>query len=368
MHFCIPEIQLFAIPFAAPKANNGATHNAVQSIWSETMQTENKVALVLGARGGIGSEVTRSLLRRGWLVRALVRSKSYATELKHPRLECVSGDAMRRQDVIDAAYGASVIVHAVNPAKYHNWSGLALPMLDNTIAAAALFRATVLFPGTIYNYGDSSALLDESAPQIPNSRKGAIRVEMEERLRDASWDRIRAVIVRAGDFFGASANSSWLSQGVIQHGQPIRFAFSPGTPDLMHSWAYLPDVAETMVRLLEQRRSLPAFDTYHFKGHWLRNGDLMDAVCRLAGISNRRVLPFPWAAIRAGAPFVELFEEMREMRYLWQTPIELDNAKLVARIGSEPHTSIREALRNTLVGIGCIRDKLVAPTQVDLTR
>jgi nucleoside-diphosphate-sugar epimerase len=187
------------------------------------MQTDNKVALVLGARGGIGSEVTRSLLRRGWLVRALVRRvPGGASELKHPRLEWVTGDAMRRQDVVDATYGASVIVHAVNPAKYHNWSGLALPMLDNTIAAAALFRATVLLPGTIYNYGDKSSVIDESTPQTPNSRKGAIRVEMEERLRDASWDRIRTIVVRAGDFFGASANSSWLSQGVVQRGQPIR--------------------------------------------------------------------------------------------------------------------------------------------------
>jgi nucleoside-diphosphate-sugar epimerase len=275
---------------------------------------------------------------------------------------------MRRQDVIDAAYGAAVIVHAVNPAKYHNWPGLALPMLDNTIAAAKLFRATVLFPGTIYNYGESSALLDEETPQRPNSTKGAIRVEMEERLRDASWDRIRTIIVRAGDFFGASANSSWLSQGVVHRGQPVRWVFNPGANNQRHSWAYLPDVAESMVRLLEQRQALPAFDTYHFKGHWLRNGALMDALCQLAGISSRRVLPFPWTAIRAGAPFVELFNEMHEMRYLWQTPIELDNTKLISRIGSEPHTPLSEALRSTLVGIGCLRESRSAQTPAGIVQ
>ncbi len=332
------------------------------------MTPNSKVALVLGAQGGIGNEVTRALLRHGWLVRALARNPK-KTDLAHPRLEWARGDAMRRQDVIDAAYGTSVIVHAVNPAKYHNWRGLALPMLDNTIAAAAMFQATVLLPGTIYNYSDTSPVLDEDTSQVPRTRKGAVRVEMEERLRDVCWDgRVRALIVRAGDFFGAGGNSSWFSQGVVQRGQPVRWVFNPGTAEQMHSWAYLPDIAETMVRLLEQRRSLPAFDTYHFKGHWLRNSDLMDAVCQLAGISRRRVLPFPWWAIHAGAPFVELFDEMREMQYLWKTPIELNNKKLLARIDVEPHTPLDQALRATLVGIGCIRDAHVVPTQTDLTR
>jgi len=319
------------------------------------MQSEHKVALVLGANGGVGSEVTRALLRHGWSVRALVRS-AIACQPKHPRFTCVLGDALRKREVADAAHGASAIVHAVNPAKYRNWPGLALPMLDNTIEAAAIHGATVLFPGNLYNYADVAARLDEDAAQNPYTRKGAVRVEMEERLRDASWDRIRTIVVRAGDFFGPNGNSSWFSQGMVQRGQPVRWVFNPGAVDRMHSWAYLPDFAETMVQLLEQRHARPAFDTYHFRGHWLRNGDLAAAVCRIAGIGRWRVLPFPWWAIRAGAPLVELCDEMLEMRYLWNTPIELDNTKLVTRLGSEPHTPLEEALRKTLVGIGCIQD------------
>jgi len=333
------------------------------------MRPDRKVALVLGANGGMGSEVTRSLLRRGWLVRGLVRREpSGLATANHPQLQWIIGDAMRRQDVMDAAYGAAVIVHAVNPAKYHNWRGLALPMLDNTIAAAAAFQATVLLPGTIYNYADSTELLDEDAPHNPPTNKGAVRVEMEERLRDASWDRIRTIIVRAGDFFGAGANSSWFSQGMVQRGQPVRWVLNPGAEDQHHSWAYLPDVAETMVRLLEQRHSLPAFDTYHFRGHWLRNSQLLDAVCHIAGISRRRVLRFPWWAIRAGAPLVEFCNEMREMQYLWEKPLKLNNAKLLARIGTEPHTPLEEALRTTLIGIGCLRDSHLAPRQADILR
>src|SRR6185436_16168308 len=90
-----------------------------------------RTALVIGITGGIGGEVARVLLARGWHVRALHRnpeSVAKATEIgqgtdqrTHARIEWVKGDAMRREEVVAAATGASVIVHAVNPPKYHNW-------------------------------------------------------------------------------------------------------------------------------------------------------------------------------------------------------------------------------------------------------
>ena len=60
---------------------------------------------------------------------------------------------MQRDDVVAAAGGTSLIVHAVNPPNYHDWRGLALPMLENTIAAAKASRARILMPATIYNFG-----------------------------------------------------------------------------------------------------------------------------------------------------------------------------------------------------------------------
>jgi hypothetical protein len=36
------------------------------------------------------------------------------------------------------------------------------------------------------------------------------------------------------------------------------------------------------------------------------------------------------------APFVETFREMIEMRWLWTSPLRLDNHKLVAFLGEEP--------------------------------
>ena len=46
--------------------------------------------------------------------------------------------------------------------------------------------------------------------------------------------------------------------------------------------------------------------------------------------------------------------ELWEMRYLWYVPFRLDNSKLLSVLGSAPHTPIEEAVRASLIGIGCL--------------
>jgi uncharacterized protein YbjT (DUF2867 family) len=104
-------------------------------------------ALVLGATGGIGGEVARQLRDAGWEVRALTRRLQQGV-VQRDGISWMRGDAMNREDVMLAALGCSVIVHAVNPPGYRKWPELVLPMLDNTVAAAISERATVVLPGT----------------------------------------------------------------------------------------------------------------------------------------------------------------------------------------------------------------------------
>ena len=99
------------------------------------MNTSRK-ALVLGATGGAGGEIAAALLRRGWQVRALVRDT--ARPQLSTDIEWIAGDAMRADDVMQAASGVEAIVHAVNPPGYRDWDKLVLPMLDHTIAANQL--------------------------------------------------------------------------------------------------------------------------------------------------------------------------------------------------------------------------------------
>ena len=315
-------------------------------------------ALVLGATGGIGGEVARQLLEGGWNIHALQRRGEQAIE-KRGGITWFRGDALSAADVMTAAQGCSVIVHAVNPPGYRRWSELVLPMLDNSIAAATALRATLVLPGTIYNFGpDAFPLLIEDAPQHPVTRKGGIRVEMERRLRAASNNGARVLIVRAGDFFGPKAGNNWFSQGLIKPGKPVTTVSNPGRKGVGHQWSYLPDVARTMVELLARRESLDSFAAFHMAGHWDADGSQMcesiqRVVARRTGQAPR-ISAFPWWLLSLASPFVATFREMREMRYLWREPIRMDNARLLTVLGKEPHTPLDAAVEAALIGLGSL--------------
>jgi nucleoside-diphosphate-sugar epimerase len=315
-------------------------------------------ALILGATGGIGGEVARQMRDAGWTLRALSRGLSQETE-QRDGMEWVRGDAMKREDVVRAARGCAVIIHAVNPPGYQKWSELVLPMIDNTIAAALAERATIVLPGTVYNYGpDVFPVLDEDSPQHPATRKGALRVELEGRLRAATTLGAPVIIVRAGDFFGPRAGNNWFSQGLVKPGQPVTTVNAPGDRGVGHQWAYLPDVARTIVELLARREQLDAFATFHMAGHWDPDGAQMADAIRQVVERRSGVRPgaraFPWWLLRLASPFVATARELLEMRYLWRQPVRMRNDRLIATLGREPHTPLQEAVEATLVGLGCL--------------
>jgi len=135
----------------------------------------------------------------------------------------------------------------------------------------------------------------------------------------------------------------------------VRMMLRPGPAKIGHAWGYLPDLAETMTRLVERADDLADFEMFHFGGHWTQPGaDMPSAVRRVLNRPNLPVLPFPWPVITLVSPFMETFREMLEMRYLWRQPLRLDNAKLVAFLGAEPHTPLDRAVHDSLEGLGCL--------------
>lgn len=320
-----------------------------------------KVALVLGATGGVGSAVAEKLLRRGYTVRAMHRDAATQAQ-KTPQYEWVGGDAMNRDDVVAAAEGVELIVHAVNPPGYRNWGTLVLPMIESTIAAAEAVGARILMPGTIYNYGpEVFDTIHEDSSQQPLTYKGKIRVKLEERLEAASRRGVQVILVRAGDFFGPGAGNNWFAQAVIKPGVPVKAITNPSDPGVGHQWAYLPDVAETMVQLVERAAELPAFARFHMEGVWDHDGaQLSDTIRRVTGRPWLRTKRFPWWMLWPAAPFVPVFRELLEMRYFWRKPLHMRNDRLVAFLGAEPHTPLDQAVRETLSSLGCLEEPVAS--------
>jgi nucleoside-diphosphate-sugar epimerase len=326
-----------------------------------------KTALVIGATGGVGGAAAKALLAHGWRVTALNRNpKRAAKSTRLPGMTWIEGDAMIAADVIAAAKGADLIVHAANPPGYRDWDKLIIPMMESSIAAAKASGARILLPGNVYNYGpDAGAVITETSPERPLTRKGKLRVEMERRLKASG---VRALIVRAGDFFGPGATTnSWFSQ-LVKAGKPVRSATYPGVRSVGHAWAYLPDLGETMARLADREADLPPFAVFNFGGHYFERGvQMAEAILRVAEQPKTKVRAFPWFLVVGLSPFVPTFRELLEMRYLWKRPLRLDNAKLTEFLGEEPHTSTDRAVAGALDTLGCLKAEWPLRTATPVT-
>jgi nucleoside-diphosphate-sugar epimerase len=305
--------------------------------------------LVLGAAGRFGHLAAEAFRNAGWKVTSLVRPGAAKRAPKGTKV--VEVDALDHAAVGEAARGADVVLHALNPP-YTEWSKLALPLAYSAITAAETAGATLIFPGNLYNYGKGlPAVIDETTPMHPSSRKGRLRVVIEDRMEEAAERGLRSIILRAGDFYGGG-DGSWLDLVIAKEIGRGRLTY-PGPIELVHEWAYLPDLAAATVRLAEARATLGAFESFGFPGHAVSGREFTAAIARASG-RGLQVKRMSWWLIHLLAPVVPISRELSEMAYLWNEPHRIDGHKLAAAIGNVPHTPLDVAVARALEELGAL--------------
>jgi nucleoside-diphosphate-sugar epimerase len=248
------------------------------------------------------------------------------------------------------------VVHAVNPP-YSRWSAEVLPLGRQAIAVAERVRGTLMLPGNVYNYGAGMpALLHEETPQRPTTEKGRIRRELEDELVARAERGLRSIVVRAGDFFGGGTGA-WFDLVITKSLRAGKVVY-PGPLDVVHAWAYLPDLARAFVAVANRRAELTMVTRLHFPGHSVTGAQFLEALERAAaglglvppgGLRRGRM---PWTLIRLGSRVVPLWRGLVEMSYLWTVPHALDGGSLQRLIGEVPHTELETALRESLLALG----------------
>ena len=206
-------------------------------------------------------------------------------------------------------------------------------------------------PRSVVSFGaDMPARLLPDTPQRATTRKGQVRIAMEQALADAAAHRgVQSVVIRAGEFIGGGVGN-WFDNTITKSIGKGRLTY-PGRGDVAHAWAYLPDLARAFVAVAAVRANLPAHLLLHFPGYTLTGDELCAALGRVAG-RPLRVGGMPWPLLRAISPLVPILREITEMRYLWEVPHALDGSALQAMIGETPVTPLDDALRAALHELG----------------
>jgi len=304
---------------------------------------------ILGANGRLGRTVARAFADAGWRVRAITRSGRGDIA----GVEYKAADATVDKDLIEAARDCDFIFNGLNP-KYANaeWKRLVMPLARNVIAAAKANGAVHLFPGNVYNFG--TAIPEHPTEEtrfVDDHAKAAVRIEAEALFeREARDAGVQTLVLRAGDFFGGDGRGSWFDLVIAKNIAKGSFTW-PGPRDLVHAWAFLPDLASAFVRLAEHAGELPNFARFHFEGHNV-TGEEMHAAAEAAVGRKLKSGSVPWWAIGIIGWVSPTMKATHEMAYLWHRPHRLTGEKLEAIIGPLPHTPLKQAVAEAIADLG----------------
>lgn len=299
-----------------------------------------KTVIVLGAKGRFGRAAVDAFLHAGWAVRAFGRNWDGPAQHGVTR---VSGDVTDATVLRQACAGCDVIVNAINPP-YEHWARQLPGITHAVIDAARGAGATVLIPGNVYNYGAGMpASLQETTAWAPTTRKGALRVEMEEAYRASG---VPTIVLRGGDFIEAKKSGNWFDSQIAVKAHKGRTTY-PGPLNVPHAWAYLPDMARAAVLLAEGRSAFAPFEEFGFPGYALTGQELADAIAAGAG-RPQKTGGVPWPVIRLLGLFNAGLREIMEMRYLWQVPHVIDGTRLQTALPGFKPTPLGDAMRAVL--------------------
>jgi nucleoside-diphosphate-sugar epimerase len=311
-------------------------------------------AMVLGATGGMGKALTSELLSRGIATVAFSRSRSHLEELQrqhsNPLLTIAAGDAFKPEEVAHAAAGADVLFQSIG-LPYPEWSERLIPLTQSVLEGASRVQARVVQIDNVYPYGHSrTEKVTEDHPKEPHTRKGKLRLQMEQLLLEAHKRRTPVLIARFPDFYGPDVSNSILNYTLqsIAFGKTAGFV---GKQDIPREFIYVPDGAKAAVELA--LRSEAYGQNWNVPGAGLITGkEIIRLASEAAGPSKPRSFTVGRGMLALMGVFSPAMREVLEMLYLTEKPVVLSGAKFEQFTGTPvPATPYEEAIPQTVKAI-----------------
>lgn len=323
------------------------------------MNTTPKI-LVLGATGSIGYAVTANLLARQLPVTILVRNRAKAEALfpNQPTLTLVEGDVQDAALLNRIAMNQDFIFHGIN-YPYNKWFGNMDTATQKVIEAAAQQQSTIILPGNVYNFGSTKTPIREDSKSNPCTRKGRLRVDIEAMLEQAATaGNCRVMNVRLPDFWGPNV----LNEGIkpifenALNGKALPWIANVAIP---HQAVYTKDAAEVITRLMlrdwaTKTQSSGIQSVSKPYEVWNYGGTIVPSIRswfeQISAITGKplNVQVYSRFMISVLGLFMPVLREVKEMLYLYENTILLDDQKVLLLFPDFKPTPMTQALTETL--------------------
>jgi nucleoside-diphosphate-sugar epimerase len=302
---------------------------------------------IFGAAGAIGSAVGAELERRGIHFRVVGRSRPNLEQAfgKMANAEVFPADLSEARSAGAAARGVDTIIYCVGlPYPSHQ---LHPALMRTTLEAAKLVEVSrLVLPSSVYSYGvPRASSVAETHPREPHTRKGKYRKEQEDLLMAAhAAGGPQGMIVRLPDFYGPHADLG-LANPIFRAALAGKTANWVGPDNTPHEFVFVPDTGPVIVDLASRAECYG--EAWNFGGAGTIN--TMDFITRIYRAVGRAP---KYRAAGAGLLkvlgwFNPTIREVVEMLYLQETPVILDDRKLLAKLPVHK-TSYDDGIRQTL--------------------
>lgn len=304
-------------------------------------------AAIFGAAGAIGPHVAAELDRLGIPFRVVGRNRAKldAAFGKLANAEIFPADLGELRSAGAAARGVDTIIYSVGlPYPSHH---LHPALMRTTIEAAASQQVRrIVLVSSVYAYGvPRTSRVDETHSRSPDTQKGKYRKEQEDLVLGASAKGIDGMVVRLPDFYGPGAELG-LANPIFHAALAGKTANWIGPVNPPHEFIFVPDAGPAIVRLAECAECYN--QAWNFGGPGEINTlDFITRVYRAAG----RAPKYRTAGrglLKVMGWFNPLYRELIEMIYLQETPVILDDRKVLAKLPGIQKTSYDEGIRKTL--------------------
>lgn len=297
-------------------------------------------AVIFGATGPIGRQVTDALLRRGLEVRVVSRSEDRLRRDYGARpVERRAADLEDRARAIAAAEGCDLLVHAVGlPAERFE---LHVPIAENAVAAGREAGARAFLVTSYWSYGPGDPQpMPESRPRAGDSRMAAIRAREEEVFLEGG-----GAVARLPDFFGPEPGLSLLNDALAAVGAGKKASW-PGDPDAPRDFLFYGDAGRLLAELALHEEAYG--EPWNVPGSGAEPPRAI--LARAAAVADTRLRLWrirPWMA-RLVALFRADVRDFLDLLPLYDAPVLLDTAKIEGLLGEVETTPYEETIPATL--------------------
>lgn len=307
----------------------------------------NSKYLLTGSTGSIGYAFTNTLLENKIPTSVLVRDKQKAIKLfgKTDLLEIIEGDVMDGELLSKISKDKKYIFHGIN-YPYDQWVGNMPKATENIIKAASQNKATIIFPGNIYEFGNVKEITDDMAPE-PTTKKGKIRLQLFEMLKSATVDgKCKVIFMRLPDFFGPNVVNGLITR-LFGHAVKNKTMNWLIRSDIPHQFVYTPDAAKLML-ILCNKTNLPDFSLYNYGGMIVPSvNDFAKEIAKQTG-GPSKVQNLPKLVMNIMALFMPVMKELKENYYLFENSVNLTDDKIRAAFPDFKQASLEQSITETL--------------------